>query len=249
MRAVTGAFFHVSERRPGMTGPRTDQPSRPPPPKMVPVGGGGFRCGPFLERFFAAFLGAFFAATFFVAFLEAAFFGGAFLAVFFFATFHSPFAYRLALAELPVHLKSLTIPIVIAYAMFFHLAAPFGDIARRQQRERLAESGIASQSGDNFSDPVRVEMYERQPQAIVQEFGPAHRIRRTFAELMSDYRIRRDHQIITEEPQPHTAFVVDIAALQLMTVPTAGGFDDIPARRKAAAGDDRRSYRTWRTTP
>jgi hypothetical protein len=72
-----------------------DYPLPPSPPKMVPVGGGGFR-GPllfavFLTAFFAVFVGAFFTAAFFAAF-GAAFFGAAFLEVFFLATFHSPFA-------------------------------------------------------------------------------------------------------------------------------------------------------------
>src|SRR5262249_14630861 len=88
MRAVTMNFFHVIEQRPAeMTG--RARMGYPRPPKMVPVGGGGFRFTAFFAVFLAAFLGAFFTAVFVAAFFTA-FFGAAFLEVFF-ATFHSPF--------------------------------------------------------------------------------------------------------------------------------------------------------------
>src|SRR5581483_11881010 len=93
-------------------------------------------------------------------------------------------------------------------------------------------------------------MKKRESQPVEEELRPAHRIRRTFPKFMRYDRIGCNHQIVPRHPEPHTAFVVDVSALQLAIVPSARRFNHVAPRREAAARDNGRFNRsTWFSAP
>jgi hypothetical protein len=61
-------------------------------------------------------------------------------------------------------LKPIAVPIVISNAAAIDLAPPLGDVAGRQQCQRLAEARIVAQAGHHFPQSFRIEMNEGQPQ-------------------------------------------------------------------------------------
>ena len=87
-------------------------------------------------------------------------------------------------------------------------------------------------------------MNEGQAQPVEQELGPSHVVGRPLPELVPRDRIRGDHELVAQRPEPHRAFGVDATPLQLALVPAPRGFDHVPPRRETAAGDDGRGHGT-----
>src|SRR5262249_25379122 len=134
----------------------------------------------------------------------------------------------------------VAIPVIVPHALRVQFPPPFGDVALREERERLSEARIIPEAGHHTSESLGTEVHVRQTQAVEHELRPADLVWRTFAELVRHDRVGRHEEILAQRPEPHAPLVIDVAALQLTIVPAAGGLDHVATRGKTAAWNDRR---------